>query len=554
MKKGIALVLSIVMIFAVLPFSSAAADYSSMNTVRVGLVYGSNAEAGIAALSEFGYKLGYFTASGEFVQLAALPNRYIAVCKDALVYQKGNDISSVASAGAAAIYPYHIDSGAFSTWEEAEQAKANLAQKLPGVSLFLAYANGQYSVRVGAYATRAEAEQKTSEFASALSGLSPSAVGEEYNGYTLVDMNTGEICFEVTLNEYYPAIYPIQKTGESFQFIKTTGIYYPGALEYKRITNGNISMINVVDLQDYVEGILPNEMSNSWPEEALRAQAICARGYVITNWNRHKAEGFNICNTTHCQVYRGRTNVNDRIIKTVASTKGMVATYKGSPISTVFHSSSGGYTESNSNVWGGSALEYYTPVNDVYTPSKPWSVTFTNSELTARLKKQGYDIGNVTNFYVSEFTKPAGNVYSITVEDDKGKKLVIKQCDKVRVALGVDSPRFKVTGGTSASVFVNSSENKVTSGSELAILTADGLQKFNGDLTSLSIMDGNKDIVSPEGSNTGSYTITGEGWGHNVGMSQYGAREMAKKGFTGEEIIKFYYTGTEVTALPELVK
>ena len=308
-------------------------------------------------------------------------------------------------------------------------------------------------------------------------------------------------------------------------------------------------------MQDYVAGILPNEMSASWPLEALRAQAICARGYAVTNFNRHASSGFNLCATDDCQVYRGRTNVNDRVQQAADSTAGMVATYKGTPISTVFHSSSGGYTESNSNVWGSAALEYYTPVKDIYTTTNPWTVTVTNAELTEYLQGKNYKIGNIVDFYVSEFTEPAGNVYSVTFVDDTGGKLVIKKCDSVRIALSkyVKSPRFTVTSGSGASMYINDASGRVTDTAGLAVITADGVQQLPSSIQNVAIIDGSSSVTSPKGKSDGTYTITGTGWGHNVGMSQYGAKAMAEQGFSGEDIIRFYYTGTEVTVLSALV-
>lgn len=555
MKKRLAILLIFALLFTLFaPSATAAADYSKMRYVRVGLIYGNSAEAGINALAEFGYRIGYFDAANQFIQVAAIENRFISVAKDTTVYKNGNDISSTTSSGAVAIYNYHAQSGSFATPEAADARLEELRALLPDQKLFTAYADGKYYVRIGAFETAEQASAAAAEF-SAVAGEQLGTAGGDKNCFTIIDMNTGEIIFEVTFTAAYPAVYPIQKEGESYVFLKNGTTRYPGAFEFKRLTGSNVSLINVVEMQDYVAGILPNEMSASWPLEALRAQAICARGYAVTNFNRHASSGFNLCATDDCQVYRGRTNVNDRVQQAADSTAGMVATYKGTPISTVFHSSSGGYTESNSNVWGSAALEYYTPVKDIYTTTNPWTVTVTNAELTEYLQGKNYKIGNIVDFYVSEFTEPAGNVYSVTFVDDTGGKLVIKKCDSVRIALSkyVKSPRFTVTSGSGASMYINDASGRVTDTAGLAVITADGVQQLPSSIQNVAIIDGSSSVTSPKGKSDGTYTITGTGWGHNVGMSQYGAKAMAEQGFSGEDIIRFYYTGTEVTVLSALV-
>ena len=102
-------------------------------------------------------------------------------------------------------------------------------------------------------------------------------------------------------------------------------------------------------------------------------------------------------------------------------------------------------------------------------------------------------------------------------------------------------------------MYINDASGRVTDTAGLAVITADGVQQLPSSIQNVAIIDGSSSVTSPKGKSDGTYTITGTGWGHNVGMSQYGAKAMAEQGFSGEDIIRFYYTGTEVTVLSALV-
>ena len=105
------------------------------------------------------------------------------------------------------------------------------------------------------------------------------------------------------------------------------------SLSLIHISGGNeISLVNVVNLEDYVCGVVPNEMVASWEVEALKVQAVWARGYAAMNMGKHQKDGFDLCATTHCQVYRGRKNVTQNVWQAVDGTRGEVVTYNGQPI------------------------------------------------------------------------------------------------------------------------------------------------------------------------------------------------------------------------------
>lgn len=441
---------------------------------------------------------------------------------------------------------------------------------------------------------------------------------------------------------------------------------YRGDFVLRQDASGKLTVLNYVALEDYVKGVLPYEMSASWPAEALKAQAICARSFALGSLNKHKSLGFELCNTTNCQVYRGIERATAASDAAVDATAGQILMYDGKLAVGYFFSSDGGATEDNENVWGGDPVPYLRGVPDPYEDSKSasngtWSVTLTADEIASKLRASGRTIGTVANVQVTKRTN-MDNVNEVTVTDTAGKTVVLKN-SAVRSVFGLNSIRYTITpnAGKSAAAEISTRSNpdalsilpsthkvavdgksakpqgylvnqenyfklrdiayilkdtkacfavdwdaankaiRLTSGKtyqptggELASGTtavessapSDDKITLNGKPAALSgyrINDNNYyrvrdlaeligfgidfdsatrtvQIVSdassedPEGGNPvtpsappTAYTFTGTGWGHNVGMSQYGAKAMAQQGFTYDEILKYYFTGITIS-------
>jgi SpoIID/LytB domain protein len=135
---------------------------------------------------------------------------------------------------------------------------------------------------------------------------------------------------------------------------------YRGRLEVFANTRGSLTVVNVVALEDYVRGVVPNELSpGGWPElEALKAQAVAARTYAVSNLGRFAAEGFDLTPDTRSQVYGGRSTEHPLTDRAVNETRGRVATYAGRPINALYTSTCGGRTEDAENIFGGEAVAY----------------------------------------------------------------------------------------------------------------------------------------------------------------------------------------------------
>jgi stage II sporulation protein D len=135
---------------------------------------------------------------------------------------------------------------------------------------------------------------------------------------------------------------------------------YRGRLEVFANTKGALTVVNVLTLEDYVRGVVPNELSpGGWPElEALKAQAVAARTYAVSNLGRFGAEGFDLTPDTRSQVYGGRSTEHPLSDRAVLETRGRVATYKGAPINAYYTSTCGGRTEDGEGIFGGAAVPY----------------------------------------------------------------------------------------------------------------------------------------------------------------------------------------------------
>lgn len=320
------------------------------------------------------------------------------------------------------------------------------------------------------------------------------------------------------------------------------GVTYLGSSAYRGklnfyIKGSALHAINEVGMQEYLYGVVPKEMVSSWELEALKAQAIVAKNHVITNYSKHTSDGFNVCSTTHCQVYGGYSAEQPKTNRSVDETEGMIMTYRGAPAEAYFHSSSGGRTEAIGNMWNYS-LDYMTGVKDPYstgTPYDSWEANMTSSEIEQALLSRGYDVGTVVGVKILEVSEN-DRVMKLGVLGTKGMKILEK--DSIRIVLG--SSKFRSTyftlKSTSGSVAVSRSNDIGIRDSGLKN-TFDRLDSFVSD----RISDVSQDFVSGS-----SFVFSGRGFGHGIGLSQYGANNMAKEGYSYKEIIGHYFSGVTV--------
>lgn len=569
-----------VLLAVVLALPTALAAGSGGEMVRVGLAYGSGAlvNANLENNTGYGsgYRMGYFDDGLDFVELARTDEdeTQITMVKTQNTWVNGTSYSN-SDNGGEAIGCYHVlvESG----YRSYEQAAADAQEYRDG---FVAWIDGDYQVRAGSYTSRQEAEDAAQSLGGTVAGTSSYAVNVTRTG-------TAEILFQFDGGDALALGVMPDVTGADTVRTWFKGYRYCGGFRYERIGGGDLTVVNIVDLETYIKGVVPYEMSNSWPLEALKVQAVCARSYAYINIHsgKHTSYHFDVCNTTDCQAYYGAgTNsssyqANERTDQAVDETAGEYAWYDGQVIEAFYSSSHGGASESVYNVWG-SSLEQYPYLCGVEDPYEAdmasqnsyssWTVSYTSSELAQRLQARGYNassgIASLTLTY-----SDLGNVIQVRVTYGNGESNDLKPTS-IRSVFGVSSIRFTVNGqsvssgaGTSSSgggLTANGSASldsqgtyTVISGSgSLSQAGLDGLYAISGS----GSINPAEDTVSSGGSGTdtptgtqvtvsgSSYIFQGSGNGHQLGLSQYGARAMAERGFTYDEIIEFYYPGTYV--------
>lgn len=277
------------------------------------------------------------------------------------------------------------------------------------------------------------------------------------------------------------------------------GRRYRGALELRH-KGGGLTAVNIVPVDDYLLSVVPEEMPVDWPAEAIRAQSVAARSFALASRGRHASEGYDLCTTTHCQLYTGTAAEKSASNAAIKATRGEVLTYGGKPIEALFHTDSGGMTENSEDVWG-SHVPYLRAAKDTPTKTMPWTKTISRADLERKLAAKGHDIGKVRSIALSP--------------------LAIGRSAKDRTASGrVKTMMVKGTKGTAT-----------LSGTTWRSLLGLKSTLFDAKLA--------KDMV----------TFTGYGSGHGLGISQWGAERMAAKGASYAEILHHYYTGTQLQQL-----
>lgn len=495
--------------------------------------------------------------------------------------------------------------------------------------VFPAYINGKKTLRIGSYPNYSEANAAAAAVGSMLDGFAVSVASPQSSGVCYLNSDYDTILFEYTGAEgFCSGITAVQKenTDYSYLYYSRTSYLYDGVFCFKRyLSDGEegLSLINLVGMQAYVEGVLPYEISSTWPLECLKAFSIMVRSFAMSNLNRHyNAYGFDICSSSCCQVYQGRRLVTDSVIEAVAATKNQILVYGDEIVNAAYSSSQGGYSVGSQYVWGGT-LGYLTsnptPWED-YSDVKNglWTAEITEKELASQFKNAGYS--SITGKKIVDFSYQTCDdspyLYSFTGIDEKGNSATATRSSKVKSLFGsfVKSANFTIAKGELTYTYTDVIENRIINLSgtyvgEVSVYTADGIAKkdvsllnfftdigqaledasgalfaktqdgtavltasdvdipvstmpdANGYYTVVSnfgdflIISEVRDIsVTIKASNPDNYVIAGMGYGHGVGASQYGTLHLAKAGATYDQIVRAYYTDTEIVSIGEFFK
>jgi stage II sporulation protein D len=404
-----------------------------------------------------------------------------------------------------------------------------------------------WTVYLGAFASAADASANAS--GATVSGAQPN------RRLLLSDGGTPAVLLD------FQDTYAQFSDGTGGGTVSLGGRKYRGALEC-RPKGANVTVVNILTADEYLYGVVPSEMPQGWPLEALKAQAVASRSYMSTRLGVHSGDGYDFCDQGHCQNYLGADNEAASAVRAVDATSGIMAYYDGEPINAVYFASSGGITEDSENVWP-NAMPYLRGVREIADEAyKEWTRVFTLAELDAVLSANNAGIGAAVGVTIGAAT-PGGRVSELIINGTAGRKSLYKEEIRTFFSVSTGGPlesRNFILGGID-SARPEAAESDTINIMGLGEYPVQGLRVIGGGAAVAALTE-----VFVAGSGTtrryggasqasgtsggagrnGEIVFTGKGSGHGVGMSQYGAKAMAEAGYTYAQILRHYYTGIEV--------
>lgn len=332
-------------------------------------------------------------------------------------------------------------------------------------------------------------------------------------------------------------------------------VRHRGDFEFSLNQDNMFIVIGIMDIDDYLKAVVPREMPASWPLEALKAQAVVARTYAYANRGKHGAEGFDICTlSTHCQAYGAVEWEQATTSQAVDDTKGVALFFNGRPASTFYHSDSGGHTESVENVWS-STIPYLVGVQDPYgaiggSTQANWQIELSQQELQSIIMHNGGDVGTILSLRPTSLY-PSGRIEELLIMGMRGNITFTKQQPRLPNGTGalyaLRSTMYTVQAKSTPVVVAGSQGNvTLTSLQNAYVASAQGVSQLPA---AAQFTVRSKAGMSSIHAEPTSFIFNGSGWGHGVGLSQWGAKGMADLGHSYEEILLHYYRGIQIVSV-----
>lgn len=293
------------------------------------------------------------------------------------------------------------------------------------------------------------------------------------------------------------------KAGTHFRLRPDLGLFWMDRRPYRGMvevwnTSGGLQVINQVALEDYVRGVMKVEANPEWPVEALKTQAVVARTFALYERLGSPEALYHLQATTASQVYRGVSGEDPRTDRAVWETQGMVLAYRGRIIPAFYHAASGGWTEDAVEVWE-KRYPFIVGVEDPFSHEAPhhhWEERIPSFEIREALLTAGWRVGEILQIETVRRTR-SGRVRWLRIWDGAGW-------------LSINGKRFR------------------------EILGPDRIRST-------------RFTIYPEGP---AFLFVGQGWGHGVGLSQWGAKGMADLAYDYTRILKYYFPLAELVQLP----
>ncbi len=472
--------------------------------------------------SQNGFEFGFATDSKKsFSKLFSLSNKSVVILPQVNAGIELSSAEKTCTPGNGSIGAYSVIMGKHSSFESASAS----AKSLGG---FVAVVKGGYEVRTNPSQSYEAARAKAAgrQVASPVSG-----------GITVVNPENGKILF--TFEDTSRPFALRDKNGASVKLpitrnSKTNNYGYFGFFTYS-VENGKLSMVNSVPLETYVKCVITNEIGYSSQEETVKVFAILIRTFA--QGRRHT--GYDVCQTTCCQAYYGTHRMDDRNNRLVDATRGLICTYSGKPVRTVYHAAGANETCSSVAAWGG-RVSYLSSVKIEEKNPYKWQKEYTKAEFAEYIhSRDGFRglKGDDLTMKIIE-TDPQGSSYItlLSVTDGNGNTVNIKKSDRVRSVCGYESASFQISYAAEQKVLT--AKGTVETAKVSGVLTAEGYEPIEG------FAETDYRLPNGEALTAHKVVINGMGRGHGVGISKSGCETLAGQGYNYKYIISYFYKGT----------
>lgn len=493
---------------------------------------------GLPSLNAFKiFKLGYYKMGASGQQLIEVPESY---------YVNGQVKGA-----------YRIRTGlSFTDYQSADAIVSSMDN-----SFYVSY-DGSWQIDYGHFLSESEAIGKLEEVKTLIPESNP----------MVIKGTAKEIAFGTDLETMLVLDTSVDFLFKTELFEVGNSVYRYG-FKIKRLPDSDFTLINHLPLEQYLYGVVPKEMNGEWPLEALKAQAIAARNYAVKNMGKYDAYEFDLCSTVKSQVYGGYSVEKPQSNLAVDLTRGLLLTYNGEIADCYYHSHSGGATDSVENIWS-TPLPYIKAVEDVFSvasgaPVTDWTLQLTSGEIEQRLIQAGYNIGRLSKIRILERTK-SGRVTTMQFVGSFSTATLTKESPRFVLGTTVlKSMNFGFDASKAVSVIPTSLPRPDVVSMPRIILSSEGIYgeyASSGTIrlvTSRGIFETRlnpsiPNIPPPTSSNhiqvyeetdasRGYVVFYGHGYGHGLGMSQWGAKKMAELGFDFNDILEHYYKDTQIT-------
>jgi SpoIID/LytB domain protein len=318
---------------------------------------------------------------------------------------------------------------------------------------------------------------------------------------------------------------------------------YGGELKLQPDAYGTYTLVNSVPLETYLRGVVPHEMG-AWPPDAsIEAQAILSRTYALRNLQRFEADDYQLCANTDCQVYKGLTEVYPSTDQAVTKTRGQVLTYDNELADAVYFSTSGGVTAHFHDIWDGAERPYLKPVIDA--PQPIWDLSQNNLADEQKFRQfmalnKGFNEEGWMDFRWKQFTslKAMAGHLKYYLQRKNSPQANFKTLKKVEIVERSPSGRVLKMVATTDQGSIEIQKDEIQNA-------------FVPPISTLFYIDPVYDPKDKKNKTIKGYLFVGGGFGHGVGLSQTGSYQLSELGWSSEEILNFYFPGTQIQLMNE---